>query len=117
MRRWLVWRRLWCVVAILLTAILVIGCLLPSTSLPNEVQRVSDVLLHGAAFASVGAAWFLAGLRGLRLLLVLLTLVLVTEGGQAVLDLGRQATWSDALADGAGALVGWAVGRWAHKWS
>lgn len=108
-------RGLWRVAAIGLSALVVVGCWLPSDDVPPQSDLAPDTLLHFVAFFVLGFAWHRAGLRPRTVLLLGIALILLTEGGQALLGGGRAAEWSDAGADLVGCLGGLLASRFVQR--
>ena len=116
--------RAWYLVGVVLTAIVIVGSLLPDRDLPH--MRLSDKVEHLGAYAGL-ALWFgglIAPRRYLRLGLALLALGGGIEIAQGLMGMGREADWLDFYADTLGVALGlslcvaglcrWAA--WLEQW-
>jgi VanZ family protein len=95
----------WQLIALGLTAGLLVLCFLPADATPEAPVVNFDKVLHVVAFATVTFAWRRAGLSMLQALILGLALGVVTEGGQTLLANGRQGDVLDLAADVVGVLL------------
>ena len=82
----------------------------PSSGVPTVHPGV-DKLIHAGLFAALALAGRWAGIRPAALAVGLAAYAGVSEVLQAVLPIGRDGTWTDALADVAGVALGLLVAR------
>ena len=95
----------WHLLALALTAGLLVLCFLPANATPEAPVVNFDKVVHAVAFAAVTFAWRRAGLSTLQALVLGLVLGVVTEGGQTLLANGRQGDVLDLAADAVGVLL------------
>lgn len=101
--------RIWYVIGLLLTAFVILICLLPQRDLPHV--SLSDKIEHALAYVAL-ALWF-GGLLRLRSYPWLILALLVLGGGievaQGLMGLGRTADLRDFYADATGVGIGIAL--------
>ena len=86
----------------------------PSSGVPSVHPGV-DKVIHLALFAALALTGRWAGLRPAALAVGLAAYAGISEVLQAVLPIGRDGGWTDALADVAGVAVGLAAERVAAR--
>ena len=100
------YRWLWYSIGALLTLLVIVSGLVPSSDLPRIT--LNDKIEHFCAYFGL-ATWF-AGLVGMRHYLWLALLLLALGGGieiaQGLMGLGREADWADFGADAVGTATG-----------
>ena len=94
--------------AVVLLSVVVL--FMPASGTPAVYPEL-DKLIHLGLFAALALTGWWAGVRPAALAGGLVAYVGASEVLQAVLPIGRDATWGDALADVAGAAVGLLVAR------
>ena len=116
--------RTWYLIGVILTLIVIVGCLVPARDVPR--MPIGDKLQHLVAYSGL-ALWF-GGLvpprRYLQLALTLLALGGGIEMAQGLMGLGREADWRDFYADALGAALGLALSlaglsqwpAWFERW-
>lgn len=89
---------------------------MPGSTIP-DVQIINiDKMVHVSAFAVLFFLWFLARPdKQAAILLLVIGYGLGIEFLQEWLPLHRSFEWADVVADSAGALLGWWVGRGVRK--
>jgi hypothetical protein len=98
--------RTWGRAGLLLTATILVVCLVPGTLVSIDAPPGSDKLGHAAGFAAFAFAWRRAGLRVLLVVLLGALLAAGTEALQAWLPIARDGDPLDVAADLAGVAAG-----------